>query len=330
MPTRPNQPLQKTITLLAPARLHMGFFDLGSTLGRQFGSIGVGINEIYTRLEVSPASDWEANGPGSEKALALAQRLAERLDIPLKTRILLHETIPEHAGLGSGTQLALAIGMALIKLAGLELGIRDIAPLLDRGARSGIGIAVFEQGGLIVDGGRNAHTTVPPLLCRLAMPESWRFILVLDERDQGLSGQHEVQAFKSLPPFPAALAAHICHLVLMRALPAVVEQDLPAFGTAISEIQQLIGDYFAPAQGGHRYTSLRVAHTLDILEKAGAVGIGQSSWGPTGFCLVANPEQAVTLVQKTLNSFPNGDTPKLLIASPRNYGAGVEHNPITT
>lgn len=318
-----NPPPSRPITLIAPARLHMGFFDLEGTLGRRFGSIGLGINEIHTRIEISPASDWIAEGPCNEKALKLARQFAERLNIPFPARIQLHETIPEHAGLGSGTQLALAIGLALTKLAGLNLSIREIACLMNRGARSGIGIAVFEQGGLIVDGGRNALTRVPPLLCRLEIPAGWRFILVLDEHDQGLSGPPEVNAFQTLPPFPEKLAARICHLVLLRALPAVAEADLPAFGAAISEIQQWIGDHFAQAQGG-RYTSPRVARLLDYLKDQGATGIGQSSWGPTGFCMVATPAEATALVRKALDDDPGQEArPRLLIASPRNCGTTV-------
>jgi beta-RFAP synthase len=308
------------ITLLAPARLHLGFLDMDGTLGRRFGSIGLGINEIYTRIEVSPATDWAAEGACSEKALKLARQFADRLNIPFRCRIQLHETIPEHAGLGSGTQLALAIGLALVKLAGLTLSIREIAHLMGRGARSGIGIAVFERGGLIVDGGRGTLTTVPPLLCRLEIPADWRFILVLDEQAQGLSGSPEVSAFQTLPPFPEKLAAHLCHLVLLRALPAVAEADLPAFGAAISEIQAWIGDHFAQAQGG-RHTSSRVARLLEYLKGQGATGMGQSSWGPTGFCLVATPEEAEALVRKARDHYRGQESlPGLLIATPRNRG----------
>ena len=50
--------------------------------------------------------------------------------------------------------MALAVGTAISKLYQLPLGLREIAALTERGARSGIGIGAFAQGGLIVDGGR--------------------------------------------------------------------------------------------------------------------------------------------------------------------------------
>jgi predicted sugar kinase len=69
----------------------------------------------------------------------------------------------------------------------------------------------------------------------------------------------------------------------MQALPAVLERDLTAFSAAIRDLQQGIGDYFAPVQGGSRFLSPDVAAALARLDAAGAHGIGQSSWGPTGF-----------------------------------------------
>jgi predicted sugar kinase len=55
----------------------------------------------------------------------------------------------------------------------------------ERGARSGIGIATFEQGGLVVDGGRGKQTLTPPVISRMTVPDDWRFILVFDQRGQG-------------------------------------------------------------------------------------------------------------------------------------------------
>ncbi len=323
MPARPEQEAPQRITITAPARLHLGFFDLGTTRNRRFGGMGVGLDEIRTRIEVTPATAWSAEGQGAERALHLAQKVAQILSLPGGAHIRLLESIPEHAGLGSGTQLTLAVGLATARLYGQTQSVRELATLLDRGARSGIGIGVFEQGGLIVDGGRGSSTLVPPLLSRMEIPDAWRFLLVLDERDQGLSGSGEVSAFKNLPEFPESLAAHICHRVLMQALPAVAEKQLAAFGAAISEIQTVIGDHFAPAQGGGRYTSTDVEHALQVLEQSGATAIGQSSWGPTGFCMVATPEQAQMLLQQVQIRFADKPHLRFMLASARNRGAEI-------
>ena len=310
---------QYLVSVFAPARLHMGFIDLGGTLGRQFGSIGVGINEIATRLNISGADELDATGPSSERAAKYARIIAEKLGLDCRLSIRIHEAIPAHIGLGSGTQLALAVGMGIARFHGLDLGVRDIAKLIERGGRSGIGIAVFEQGGLVVDGGRGADTDTPPLLSRMEIPPAWRFILVFDRRGQGLHGKQEVDAFKTLPPFPVAETARLCHLLMMQALPALAEGDINGFGSVITELQNAVGDHFAPAQGG-RFTSPEVGLALVWLQQQGAVGLGQTSWGPTGFCMVENPEHALLLSSQVGQLFDGLD---FLVATARNQGAEI-------
>ena len=310
---------QYSVSVFAPARLHMGFIDLGGTLGRQFGSIGVGVNEIATRLSISGADELNATGPSCERAVKYARKIAEKLGVDCSLSIRIHEAIPEHIGLGSGTQLALAVGMGMARYRGLELGVRDIAKLIQRGGRSGIGIAVFEQGGLVVDGGRGAGTATPPLLSRMEIPPAWRFILVFDRRGQGLHGKQEVEAFKTLLPFPVAETARLCHLLMMQALPALAEGDIKGFGEVITELQNAVGDHFAPAQGG-RFTSPVVGMALDWLQQQGAVGLGQTSWGPTGFCMVENPEHALLLSSLAGQRFDGLD---FLVATARNQGAEI-------
>ncbi|CAI8873140.1 beta-ribofuranosylaminobenzene 5'-phosphate synthase family protein [Methylocaldum szegediense] len=310
------------VRVVAPARLHMGFLDLSGSLGRRFGSIGLAINEIATRVSLTPSDRLTAHGPSADRAVAAVNKFVSALGREFAVDVHVEEAIPGHIGLGSGTQLELAVGMALSRLFDLDLAVRDLAPIVERGARSGIGIAVFEQGGLVVDGGRGENTLIPPVITRLEFPADWRLILVLDERDSGLHGEDEIEAFRALPAFPAEEAAHLCHLLLMKGLPALVERDIRGFGDVIAELQRSIGDYFAPAQGG-RFTSADVADALSFLESQGAVGIGQSSWGPTGFCLVENATQGGALVRAARREFAGQAGIQFLLATPRNQGAAV-------
>jgi beta-RFAP synthase len=294
------------VTVLAPARLHMGFIDLSGSLGREFGSIGIGLNEIFTSLSLSDADSISVTGSvaeiSSDRALQCTQRLCRALNVPDTLAIDLHAVIPEHIGLGSGTQMALAIGMGLNHFYGLGLSVREIATLTERGARSGIGIAVFEKGGLVLDGGRGPQTRTPPLLARMVVPESWRFILVFDQRGQGLHGEQELNAFKQLPVFPRSEAERLSYLLLMQALPAVAEGDLQQFGDVITQLQIAVGEHFAPVQGGV-FTSVEVAAAVAFLQQQGAVACGQTSWGPTGFCAVEGPEYAESLVLQLQDKF---------------------------
>jgi len=310
------------ITVIAPARLHMGFIDLSGSLGRHFGSIGVALNEINTRLTLSYAEQLTLSGLPSERAFLCLQQLCHALNIPDKLHLELSSVIPEHVGLGSGTQMAIAVGTALSAFYDLRLSVRDIAQMTERGARSGIGVATFEQGGLVVDGGRGKHTLTPPVISRMTVPDDWRFILVFDRRGQGLHGKQEIQAFKELPPFPQQEAARLCYLLMMQGLPALAEGDIQLFGDAITQLQTSVGEHFASAQGGV-FTSQEVASVMQFLQQQGAVAIGQTSWGPTGFCAVQGVELAERLKQQVENDYAHCENLSVLIASARNSGGEV-------
>ena len=315
------KPRYEKVTVIAPGRLHMGFIDLSGALGRHFGSIGVGLNNISTDITVTPAMKLEVTGVCVERALKSVKRLCNLIDLPEQIHVSISNAIPEHIGLGSGTQLSLAIGAALNAFYNLNLTVRDIAKLTDRGARSGIGIGVFEHGGLVVDGGRGDDTITPPLLSRMLVPEQWRFILAFDSRGQGLHGEQEISAFKQLPPFPRAEAERLAYLLLMQALPALAEQNLASFGEVITELQESVGQHFAPVQGGI-FTSPEVAEAMKWLQQQGAVAIGQTSWGPTGFCAVDNPGLAADLLEELNHTFTS-EYLSLIVASVRNRGADV-------
>ena len=308
--------------MIAPARLHMGFIDLSGSLGRHFGSIGVALNEINTRISISYADQLTLSGIPSDRALKSIRQLCSALNVSDKLHLELISCIPEHVGLGSGTQMSLAVGLALNEYYKLGLDVRDIARLTARGARSGIGIAVFEQGGLVVDGGRGEQTLTPPVISRMNVPDDWRFILVFDRRGQGLHGDEEIQAFKELPAFPQQEAARLCYLLMMQGLPALAENNISLFGDVITQLQTSVGEHFASAQGGV-FTSEEVAAAMQFLQEQGAVAIGQTSWGPTGFCAVQGVAQAEQLKLQVEQGFAHCQNLSVLIASARNNGGEV-------
>lgn len=300
----------------------MGFIDLSGSLGRHFGSIGVALNEISTCLSVTGAGQLTVNGFASQRAEQCVSMLCAALQVSDRLNITIETAIPEHVGLGSGTQMSLAIGAGLNEFYGLGLTVREIAAVTDRGLRSGIGIGVFEQGGLVVDGGRGAKTVTPPVLVHLDVPEDWRFILVFDRRGQGLHGQQEIQAFKELPPFPHQEAARLCYLLLMQGLPAVAENDISKFGDVITQLQRSVGEHFSSAQGGI-FASPEVASAMRWLQQQGAVAIGQTSWGPTGFCAIEGAELAALITDQARLAFAHLDNLSFVVASARNSSGEV-------
>jgi beta-RFAP synthase len=317
------RPGPTSVEVAVPARLHLGFLDLEGGLGRRFGSIGLALDGIETRLVATSAAAITATGPCSERALAFALKIAEALGIAGGAGITILEAIPEHAGLGSGTQLGLAAGTAIARLHRHETTARAIAMMLGRGERSGIGIGAFEQGGVLVDGGRrtDADGEPAPIVSRMEFPELWRVLLIFDEAATGLHGEAEIDAFRSLPRFPPERAAHLCRLVLMAVLPALAERNLAAFGAGVAEIQNTVGDYFAPVQGG-RYASPRVAEVLAWLKAQGVLGLGQSSWGPTGFAFVEAAD-ADALLAAARRKWAGDDRLRFMICRGRNQGGRV-------
>lgn len=311
------------LRIRAPARLHLGFLDLNGGLGRKYASLGLAIDRPATEVTVTPASDFSARGAESERALKLVQRLARTLGLRGRYRVEVSEAIPAHAGLGSGTQLALAIGTGLIRLENLDVSPRQLGEMVERGARSAIGMAAFEQGGFIVDGGRGARDEAPPVLARVPFPESWRVLLVLDRKAVGVHGDRETAAFAALPEFPEASAGRLCRLMIMQLLPALHEADIGAFGAAVTEVQQIVGGHFAAAQGGSQWSSPAVGRMCSRLAEAGAVGIGQSSWGPTGFGFVESAAAAARLYS-TFVGEATAQSLEILAVSGRNRGADFE------
>jgi beta-ribofuranosylaminobenzene 5'-phosphate synthase len=280
------------VTVTAPARLHLGFIDLNGAIGRRFGSIGLAISGLKTKVSVAAADHIRIAGPEAERVRGYVDLMRAALTLDVAYDVKVEELVPSHAGFGSGTQLALAISAALRRLHGLSPDLRGDAVRLGRGARSGAGIGLFQHGGFVVDGGRKDRGGPAPIISHLPFPERWRVLVVLDTSREGVHGTDETNAFAKLPPMDEADVAHLCHVLVMQLLPAVAEADLAGFGAALENIQERLGDYFAPAQGGNRYASPRVAATLDLIRHAGGVGIGQSSWGPTGYAFAESSEAA--------------------------------------
>jgi beta-ribofuranosylaminobenzene 5'-phosphate synthase len=319
----------EAVEVFAPARLHLGFLDLNGGLGRRFGSLGLTIDGIGTRLTVMHETAAGRREAVSQRARRMLDSLtAGRFAVLAPLAVRIEEAIPEHVGLGSGTQLGLAVAAGVAALAGETVSARALAPLVERGARSGIGIGAFETGGFLVDGGKAADDTPAPIIVRAIFPPEWRAILIFDAEGRGLSGPAEIAAFQALPPFPEAMAAQLCRLTLLRLLPGLGETDFAAFADSIGEIGARLGDYFAPVQGG-RYASPRVAAVLEWLRGEGFSGIGQSSWGPTGFVFVADRFAAQALQTKLAERFGASGALSFRICAGRNHGAEIRRLPPT-
>ncbi len=312
------------ILITSPARLHLGFMDLNGSLGRKFGSVGLAIDSIETSITVSKNSikDSLEINEANKRAYDYSRLILKAYEVDENIKIEVHKKIPEHAGLGSGTQLALTVGVAISKLFNLNLSLMDIGKVLDRGNRSGIGIGAFEYGGFLIDGGKGKSAELPPITVRQDFPENWRIILLVNSREKGIHGQKEYNAFKTLKPFPENLSEKLCRLVNMVILPSLIEKNFNDFSEAIGQLQKIVGTHFSPIQGGV-YSNPDIANIMNYAEQNGFMGVGQSSWGPTGFILTDSDTSAHKLTKDIKQNFLCKDL-QIEIIKGRNKGSYIE------
>jgi beta-ribofuranosylaminobenzene 5'-phosphate synthase len=308
----------------APARLHFGVLDLRGDRGRWFGGIGAAAPAPTTLVSACAAEAVEVEGDDAGRAGEFARRFLSHHAISGGARLHVHRALPRHAGLGSGTQLALAVARALAELYGIDPDVRQLARAVGRGRRSAIGMWTFAGGGLVVEGGHRSEGRDPstgsaspratsrsegprrndagPLLTRLAFPPSWRCVLAVPQAASGLSGAEEASAFDQLPAPSDREVERVAHLVLMVLLPAVADADIVAFGAALTEIQEATGRWFAPVQGGV-FAPGPSAALVRWMRKWGASGVGQSSWGPAVYGVVEGETAGARLADELRAEF---------------------------
>jgi len=275
-------------TVETAARLHFGFQNLSLAHERLYGSLGVALTEPRLTVEATPAKEVTAE---DEAAREYARRAADALGVPGAT-VSVRERLPRHVGLGSGTQLGLAVYAAVARAHDADFDVRTAAPALGRGGRSGVGIAGFERGGFVVDAGHptarfttdrpaDGEWDVPAVVSRHELPDDWRFVLATPDADPGRSGEEEESSMRSvIERADPGIADRIRGVVSRRLLPAAAEGRRSAFGDAVSEIGRLNGAWYADAQGG--VFRPPVGTVVEELSDCPAVaGAGQSSWGPT-------------------------------------------------
>lgn len=313
-----------------PARLHLGLIDMNRELSRVFGGLGIGINYPNVILEASQSNKIKIIGERKELSEKYVKRFLEKYEVQKKFCIEVKSVIPEHSGLGSGTQLALAIAKALAKLSNIEAPIQELSLTMGRGKRTGVGTAIFDQGGFVVDGGKTIDNTtgkigkLSPLIFRRSVPEDWRFVVVIPDVKKGLANIKEHVAFQKVPIMRSEDVGIICRLILMKLLPSLIEDNIKNFGEALTKIQITVGKSFSSVQGGI-FSSTIVEEGIEYLLKLGAYGAGQSSWGPTFYGLTKINE-APKLKNKMIEFLEKKTGGIVFIAEPNNKGAYIKVN----
>ena len=173
----------------------------------------------------------------------------------------------------------------------------------------------------MLDGGPGPGK-LPPVLARVPFPRAWRVLLIFDPAETGVHGAEEAAAFATLPDFPESETADLTRRVLLGALPALAEEDFKAFCDQVGYLQRTMGAYFAPMQGG-AYVSAGVAAVLKALAADGVTGLGQSSWGPTGFAFAPSEAEGQRLLA-TARGKAGSARLRFELARGRNEPAAIE------
>ncbi len=316
-----------------PSRLHFSLIDMNGELGRIDGSLGLAISYPNVVLEASKGENIEAEG----KERVLVKRLASMFLTHFKIRSGAHievkSTIPRHVGLGSKTQLSLAVAGALSRIYGTESTVRELAITMKRGGTSGIGVAAFEKGGLVLDCGHSfgrfgekksflpssASKAKPPsVLVRYAFPEDWYFVVAIPHIRRGSHGEEEVRVFRKRCPINAAYVGKACRIVLVKIIPALLERDIESFGSGLSQLQDA---GFASATKDLMHPLVR--RCIRFMLKNGAYGAGQSSFGPATFGLVQGENEAAKLKDLVTHFLEGRSGAFVFYASAHNDGAEI-------
>lgn len=312
------------IHIKTPSRLHFGIIDLSRSLSRSYGSVGLAIEGVGYEILAEESEGLEVLGPERdvEQARKIAEKVIQIYNIPRQVKINILDSIPMHVGLGSTTQLTLGIATAITKLHGVKASPVELAEKMGRGKNSGVGTYAFMKGGFIVDGGIKERR-FPPLIFRHDFPKQWQFVIVTPEIERGLDEKTEEELFKQITA-STDIARRICHSLVMKMLPFIVERDIEGFGQGLTEVQRLVGEAFSTYQGGV-FGSQVASDIVNRMLEEGAYGAGQSSWGPTVYGLVKGKAQAEEL-KEAISEFLKGKNyiASIKVVRPNNRGAKVE------
>ncbi|NLY02179.1 MAG: hypothetical protein GXY83_39345 [Rhodopirellula sp.] len=311
----------RSVRVFAPSRLHFGMLSIHRAGGRRFGGIGAMVDVPGLHIAVESARHLEVAGLLAERTRQIAERLAASGG-ETQCRIEVIQAPREHIGLGTGTQLSMAVAAGLNALAGRPpLDAIQLARCVGRGERSAVGLYGFVHGGVLFERGKADGEEISPLVARVELPSEWRFVLLCPRGVVGLSGDAERQAFASLPPAPEERAAKLDRLARESLLPAAERADFDGFSDALYEFGYLAGLSFAQEQGGP-FAGRRLA-SLVALARRFARGVGQSSWGPTLFALCRDQQSAERFRQRILDATA-GESLDTWISRANPCGARIE------
>ncbi|MBN2110942.1 MAG: beta-ribofuranosylaminobenzene 5'-phosphate synthase [Methanosarcinaceae archaeon] len=315
------------IRITSPSRLHLTLIDMNASMGRIDGGAGISLESPHIVISAEMSEDTEVTGNSLLKErveAAVGKVLPEGEGI----RMVIEEDMYAHVGLGSGTQASLSAAAAVNELYGLGMSVRDLAIAVGRGGTSGIGVASFEAGGFIVDGGHRfsekgsfspssaSRADPAPVIFRHDLPD-WDIVLAVPDT-QGAHDAKEVDIFRKVCPIPLNEVQEVSHIILMKMMPSIVENDIEAFGHAINHIQSL----------GFKRHEVQLQHpavrdVMSLMQESGAYGAGMSSFGPAVYGVVDSREDAAYIMEDVQEYLDRTIGGTVMVTRANNRGAVI-------
>lgn len=317
-----------TVRVTTGARLHFGPLAAGGVSGGRFGGVGMMVASPGYVLAARISEQDECHGEDAvcQRVLEFIRRIRDATcqDRPVPpVSVEIEKAIAAHSGLGSGTQLGLAVASAVACLSGeSNVAVEALARRAGRGLRSAIGLYGFARGGILIDGGRSGSGQLGTLVSRLDFPEAWRLILVSPPDSAGLSGSAEQTAFASQPSMPESLTGELCRIALMEWLPGLIEADFVRVSNAMYDYGHAVGQFFQPVQGGV-FAHPQMSELAGEVRRRRHTGVAQTSWGPTT-CILCEDAASATALAADLAKDARFTTCRFQVTEALNRGAFVE------
>lgn len=324
------------VRIIAPSRLHLGFYGIAQYKERIYGGIGLSVDYPYYDIIVKTVNTGSVVVKGADSE---EERLVNRVIADLKEhygephyckglKIFIKSKIPRHVGLGSTTQIALSLGVGVLKLCYNveidEVAVAKLALILGRRNFSCIGLGSFLYGGFIADTGvkLTANYSLAPssIMFRLRFPGSWRIVAVLPPSSWRVieDDREESMLIKASMSMEKDYDSELTRLTFRCIVPSIVEEDFESFTECLDELQYITGKAFSAFQHGV-FSTRESEYVARVLRSIGGKGVGQSSWGPLVYSFFDNRFTAWSAYK--LLSTKLGREYKILLLKPRNHGA---------
>ncbi|MFK8112704.1 MAG: beta-ribofuranosylaminobenzene 5'-phosphate synthase [Rubripirellula sp.] len=283
----------KMVRVRTGSRLHFGLLDVAAP----FGGIGVMVDEPSTEVAIRFSDKFSCDPDFADRIEPIGRRIADfagLVTLP-SCRVEVNRNAFAHLGLGSGTQMAMAIAEGICQSLDLQVTKQQLVGFAQRGKRSAVGVHGYFAGGLIFESGNDGEPSgneLNTIQSQVVLPAEWCVCVFRPAAESPqVSGDLEQQQFAELSSVDSVTMKRLTDLIRDGILPAAEAGEFRTFATSVQAYNHASGLLFESVQGGP-YNGAAVAELVQTLERHGAQGIGQSSWGPGVFTWFESQREA--------------------------------------